>query len=110
MARPRHLKNAPIVEAIVDFRVRLPDEFKVQTFASIKKVLGDSYPQMEERREFEAGVKMNGKRVEQIFEEKGLVLKIPNEFIIQENNNKLTDSSRQRFKALFGKIRESFNQ
>jgi len=72
MARRRHLKNAPIVEAIVDFRVKLPAKFKVQTFASIKEILGDSYPQMEERREFEAGIKIQGKRVEHIVEEKGL--------------------------------------
>ena len=72
MARQRHLRNAPIVEAIVDFRVKLPAKFEVKTFASIKEKLGDSYPQMEERREIEAGIKVKGKRVEHIVEEKGL--------------------------------------
>jgi uncharacterized protein (TIGR04255 family) len=72
MARRRHLKNAPIVEAIVDFRVKLPAEFKVKSFASIKEQLGDSYPQMEGRREIETGITVKGKRVEHIVEEKGL--------------------------------------
>jgi uncharacterized protein (TIGR04255 family) len=72
MARQIHLKNAPIVEAIVDFRVKLPAKFEVKTFASIKEMLGDNYPQMEERREIEAGIKVKGKRVEHIVEEKGL--------------------------------------
>jgi uncharacterized protein (TIGR04255 family) len=72
MASQRHLKNAPIVEAIVDFRVKLPTKFEVKTFASIKEKLGDSYPQMEERREIEAGIKVRDKRVEHIVEEKGL--------------------------------------
>lgn len=72
MARPRHLKNAPIVEAIVDFRVKLPAKFEVTTLASIKEMLGGSYPQMEERREIETGISVKGKRVEHIVEEKGL--------------------------------------
>ena len=72
MARRRHLDNAPIVEAIIDFRVKLSAKFEVKTFASIKGLVGDSYPQMEERREFEAGVKINGKRVQHVVEEKGL--------------------------------------
>jgi uncharacterized protein (TIGR04255 family) len=72
MARRRHLKNAPIVEAIVDFRVKLPDKFEVKSFTSIKKRLGNRYPKMEERREFEAGVRIKDKRVEHMVEEKGL--------------------------------------
>jgi len=72
MARQRYLKNAPIVEAIIDFRVKLPTKFEVKTLVSIKEMLGDSYPQMEERREFEAGVRIKDKRVEHMIEEKGL--------------------------------------
>jgi uncharacterized protein (TIGR04255 family) len=72
MARQRHLKNAPIAEAIIDFRAKLPATFEVVTFASMKEMLGDSYPQMEESRAFEAGVRVRGKRVEHIVEEKGL--------------------------------------
>ena len=37
MAEVRHLNNAPITEAIIDFRVKLPSEFKVEAFLELKK-------------------------------------------------------------------------
>ena len=36
MAEIRHLNNAPITEAIIDFRVKLPSEFQVETFFELK--------------------------------------------------------------------------
>lgn len=80
MATQRHLDNAPIVEAIVDLRVRLPAEFEVRTLDSIKDSLGESYPKMEERCEVETGIKVSGKRIEQVVHEKvlqGYVFKTP---------------------------------
>lgn len=50
MAEYRHLNNAPITEAIIDLRVRLPSEFQVKNFSSLRETLHDQYPGVEERR------------------------------------------------------------
>ncbi len=48
MARQRHLRNAPIVEAIIDFQVRLPIDFDIKKgFGSLTKELSDRYPKVE---------------------------------------------------------------
>jgi uncharacterized protein (TIGR04255 family) len=52
MAEVRHLNNAPITEAIIDFRVKLPSEFKVETFLELKNTIGDRFPKVEDRRLF----------------------------------------------------------
>jgi uncharacterized protein (TIGR04255 family) len=72
MARQRHLNNAPIVEAIIDFRVRLAPTFDVTRFASLKETLRIDYPKVQEPREFVAGIEFAGKQVQQILEDKGL--------------------------------------
>lgn len=73
MAEQKHLNNAPIVEAIIDFRVRLAPAFDVAGFASLKEPLLVDYPIVQERRAFEAGVGVAGKQVQQMFEDKGLL-------------------------------------
>jgi uncharacterized protein (TIGR04255 family) len=72
MAERRHLNNAPIVEAIIDFRVRLAPTFDVTTFATLKETLSVDYPKMKNRREFVTGIGFADKQVQQIFEDKGL--------------------------------------
>jgi len=72
MAVQRHLSNAPIIEAIIDFRTKLPAAFEVTRFSSLKEMLGESYPKMEEQRAFETGVTFKGKQLQQILEDKGL--------------------------------------
>ena len=52
MAEVRHLNNAPITEAIIDFRVKLPSEFKVETFLELKNTIGDRFPKVEDRKLF----------------------------------------------------------
>ena len=54
MAQPRHLPKAPIVEAIIDLRVRTAADFDSQVFASLLEELGDEYkgPQNLTRFEF----------------------------------------------------------
>jgi hypothetical protein len=52
MAEARHLNNAPIAEAIIDFRVKLPSEFKVDTFLELKKTIGYRFPKVQERKLF----------------------------------------------------------
>ena len=72
MAKQRHLKNAPIVEAIIDFRAKLPSDYNVTRFSSLKRKLGKSYPQVEESRAFEGGFRVKDKQVEQILKDRGL--------------------------------------
>lgn len=46
MARPReHLRNAPIVEAVVDFRVLRDEKCTVDTFANLEPSIGKQYAQ-----------------------------------------------------------------
>jgi uncharacterized protein (TIGR04255 family) len=44
MLEPRHLKNAPIVEAVIDLAISPPPGFELQKLLELKKTLGDSYP------------------------------------------------------------------
>ena len=52
MAEVRYLNNAPITEAIIDFRVKLPSEFKVEAFLELKSTIGDRFQKVEERKLF----------------------------------------------------------
>ena len=54
MAAIRHLDNAPIAEAIVDFRVSLPPDFRAETLYDARERLRPDYPKAEERKSFEA--------------------------------------------------------
>jgi len=47
MARQRHLNNAPITEAIIDFRVVLASGFDVKKFLEAKETLCKNYPKNE---------------------------------------------------------------
>jgi uncharacterized protein (TIGR04255 family) len=49
MAEQRHLNNAPITEAIIDIRGKLPNEFKVDQFEAIKNELEKNYPIMDKQ-------------------------------------------------------------
>lgn len=62
MARIRHLRNAPIKEAIVDFRFSLPASFQPDRLREARERLAKDYPQMFEHKgmatqfEFQGGV------------------------------------------------------
>jgi uncharacterized protein (TIGR04255 family) len=43
MAQPTYLANAPIVEAVIDLRVRMAAEFNVQVFAGLLEMFGSGY-------------------------------------------------------------------
>lgn len=45
MVEYRHLKNAPIHEAVIDFRVKLPESFKLEQLDSLQKILSSDYPE-----------------------------------------------------------------
>ena len=53
MAEIRHLKNAPITEAIIDFRIKPPSDIQVSEFSSLTKILQDQYPKVKDIRKFE---------------------------------------------------------
>lgn len=45
-----HFPNAPIVEAMIDFRAKPPDGFNIESFKSLRSVLENDFPKMEERK------------------------------------------------------------
>lgn len=53
MARIRHLRNAPIAEAIVDFRVSFPGDFRPVRLREAKERLAQRYPEALERKGLE---------------------------------------------------------
>jgi len=73
MAEIRHLANAQ-TEAIIDFRVKLPDGFQAEQFSGLQERLRARYPNAEKRQLImqEFGVKENGKPLFQAPEDKGL--------------------------------------
>jgi uncharacterized protein (TIGR04255 family) len=44
-----HLSKAPIVEAVIDFRVKLPSDFKLDAFQPLRSQLAKDYPGFEEQ-------------------------------------------------------------
>ncbi len=44
-----HLGKAPIVEAVIDFRVKLPSDFKLDSFQLLRSQLAREYPGFEEQ-------------------------------------------------------------
>jgi len=54
MAQERHLPNAPITEAIIDFRVKLSPDFRVGQFSILKEQLSASFPNVKEQKVSEA--------------------------------------------------------
>ncbi len=50
MPVPRHLRNAPITEAIFDFRVKARAGFRGEEFAPLRSQLALRFPKMEDRR------------------------------------------------------------
>src|SRR5262249_12837098 len=56
MAPPRHLSNAPITEAIIDFRVKRSKDFGVEGFHAVRERLRESYPHIEEQHQYEGRI------------------------------------------------------
>lgn len=49
MPNPRHLKSAPIHEALFDIRVKARPDFHVEEFEILKETLSDNFPVFQER-------------------------------------------------------------
>jgi uncharacterized protein (TIGR04255 family) len=62
MAEYRHLNNAPIKEALIDLRVKLPPDFNVKRFEPAKGILRKRFPKCKERRAFKGGFGMEDGR------------------------------------------------
>ena len=54
MPQPRHLNNAPITEALIDFRVKARPDLNVKDFAVVGPQVDHLLPKMEEKRGMEA--------------------------------------------------------
>lgn len=52
-----HLSNAPIAEAVIDFRVKLPSDFKLDAFQPLRTQLAKDYPGFEEERVIQQMIK-----------------------------------------------------
>lgn len=72
MAKQRHLINAPIVEALIDIRAKLPKSFEVEKFKSLKDRLHETYPKVEERRLFSGGFEIQKGKTSQFSKDMGL--------------------------------------
>jgi len=57
MTESRNLKNAPITEAIIDFRAKLSSKFKPEAFLELKETVGDRFPVTQERKLFTGQLK-----------------------------------------------------
>lgn len=49
MVAPRHLTNAPITEALIDIRVKLPSNVDLSTLASVHTSFASGYPEKRDR-------------------------------------------------------------
>jgi uncharacterized protein (TIGR04255 family) len=58
MPKPRHLRKAPISEAVIDLRVRARSGFDAREFARLRARLADRFPRVEERRGYKAVVEL----------------------------------------------------
>src|SRR6266576_1965797 len=54
--RVRHLKNAPILEALVDFRVTLTKDIDAEKFRALAGAVGNRYPTVEALHRFETSI------------------------------------------------------
>lgn len=58
MPVPRHLKNAPITEAIIDFRVKARSDLRPEDFAAVKDRLSNRLPKVQEMRGLQATIQV----------------------------------------------------
>lgn len=52
-----HLNKPPIVEAVIDFRVKLPSDFKLEVFHPLRTQLAEEYPGFEEQQIIQQTIK-----------------------------------------------------
>ncbi|MBI2869262.1 MAG: TIGR04255 family protein [Chloroflexi bacterium] len=72
MAILRHLPKAPIVEAVIDIRVKNPPSLKIADLLFLEKSISQEYPHRKERRRMVFGGKVEGQKIEQTVQDKGV--------------------------------------
>jgi len=65
MAVQKHLNNAPITEAILDIRLKLPASVKTSVLLSAHSQIGQQYPNKQERRKWEGQIVIDQSQVPQ---------------------------------------------
>lgn len=65
MAVQKHLNNAPITEAILDIRVKLPANVKSNVLLSAHSQMGQQYPNKQERKKWEGQIVIEQSQVSQ---------------------------------------------
>ena len=74
MPTARHLKNAPITEAIIDFRVKARSDLRAENVAAVKDRLSNQLPKVEEMRGLKATIQVpTGQGQPPIVQELGLL-------------------------------------
>jgi uncharacterized protein (TIGR04255 family) len=63
MATPRHLRKAPIIEALIDIRVEPPTAATADTFRDLKEVLANRYPVVNDQRGASARIEIRRGKV-----------------------------------------------
>src|SRR5439155_20169394 len=58
MPATRHLQNAPITEAIIDFRVKTRSDLRAEDLATVKDRLSNRLPKVEEMRGLQATIQV----------------------------------------------------
>lgn len=58
MPTPRHLNNAPITEAIIDFRIKARSDLHAEDFAAVKDEVSKRLPKVEEMRGLQATIQV----------------------------------------------------
>ncbi len=72
MATVKHLKNAPITEALIDFRAELPSGFDPESFEVLRERLADRYPEVKKRTLYTQRVEVRPESRHHRVEDRGL--------------------------------------
>src|SRR2546425_12896320 len=72
MATAQKLRNPPITEAVIDFRVTLPDGVGVEQLREAKRILAATYPKSEERKGMQARIEFQDGQAMQELRELGI--------------------------------------
>ena len=73
-ARIRHLNEAPIKEALIDFRVDLPSGVNIEAINAIVEVARSAYPIVEPLQTFGAIFDLQEAKVTKVEEDRGFIL------------------------------------
>lgn len=72
MVTPRHLNSAPITEALIDIRAKLPADIDLSKLSSAHDLLANEYPKKRERRVWEARFEVKDGKPSHTGEDKGV--------------------------------------